>query len=134
MNKVVDINKYMVDYKTGEEVEIPAVKLSLSSDSENEEEEVVDFKVSNNPPVDDFNQRKTKKEKKRLINKKLNMLKELDAIKKRKKKFEMSSIIGMKRFEKDEKKFSKVLEAESLKLIQEKKDKLQLIKLGLVEE
>lgn len=133
LKKVVEINKHLVKKEDPEaEKEIAPVKLYESSDSE-EEEEVQDFKVSNNPAVDDT-ERKTRKERKRLIQKKLNLLKEKEKQLKKQKKKEISTSLGLKRVEKQQKKFLREQAEKKLKELQEKKEKEKLIKLGLVEE
>lgn len=133
LKKVYEINKHLLKKNESEaEKEIEPVKLYESSDSE-EEEEIKDFKVSNNPAVDDT-ERKTKKEKKRLIQKRLNLMKEKEKQLKRQKKKEISSSLGLKRVEKQQKRFLREQEEKKLKETQEKKEKDKLIKLGLVEE
>jgi len=131
LNKVVETNKHLVKNSSEELNELEPVQLYESSDSENEE--ILDFKISNNPAVDD-NERKTKKEKKRLIQKKLNLIKEKEKVLKKQKKKEISTALGLKRLEKKQKQFLKELEEKKLKDIQEKKEKEKLIKLGLIEE
>jgi nucleolar protein 53 len=122
LNKVVEINKHLIKKNESKvEKEIEPVKLYESSDSE-EEEEVKDFTVSNNPAVDDT-ERKTRKERKRLIQKKLNLIKEKEKQLKRQKKQEISTALGLKRLEKQQKKFLKEQEEKKLKELQEKKEK-----------
>jgi len=130
LNKVVETNKHLIKKETSEIKEVEPVILYESSDSE---DEIQDFKVSNNPAVDDT-QRKTKKERKRLIQKKLNLIKEKEKELKKQKKKEISSALGLKRLEKKQKQFLKELEEKKMKELQEKKEKEKLIKLGLVEE
>lgn len=134
LDKVVEINKHLIKkFEPEQEKDIQPVKLYESSDSEEEDEEEINFQVSNNPAVDDT-ERKTRKERKRLIQKKLNLIKEKEKILKKQKKKEISSSIGLKRHEKQQKKFLKEKEEKLLKEMQEKKEKEKLIKLGLIDE
>jgi len=136
LKKVVEINQHLAKKDDSEpQKEIDPVKLYESSDSEEEEDEaaVRDFKVSNNPAVDDT-ERKTKKERKRLIQKKLNLFEEKVKMLQRQKKKEIAKSLGLKRVEKQQKKFLREQQEKKLKKLQEKKEKEKLIKLGLVEE
>jgi len=132
LNKVIEVNIHLAKKDQPEKKEIQAVKLYESSDSE-DEEEIKDFKVSNNAPVDDT-QRKSRKEKKRLIQKKLNLIKEKEKQMKKQKKKEIATSLGLKRVEKQQKKLMKEYKEKEIKLLNEKKEQEKLIKLGVVEE
>lgn len=136
LKKVVEINQHLAKKSEAEAPkEIDPVKLYESSDSEEEEDDDAekDFKVSNNPAVDDT-ERKTKKEKKRLIQKKLNLIKEKEKVFKKQKKKQIANSLGLKRVEKQQKKFLREQEEKKIIELQEKKEKEKLIKLGLVDE
>jgi hypothetical protein len=136
IKKVVEINQHLAKKsETEAPKEIEPVKLYESSDSEDDEDDNAerDFKVSNNPAVDDT-ERKTKKEKKRLIQKKLNLIKEKEKVFKKQKKKQIANSLGLKRVEKQQKRFLREQEEKKIKELQEKKEKEKLIKLGLVDE
>jgi hypothetical protein len=97
-------------------------------------EEDKEFIVSINPAVDDFNQRKSRKEKNKQIKSKLNRIKDLEMVRKKQVRIKLSSAKGLKRIEKERQKELANLEK---KLKEERRNKLekeQLINSGIIEE
>jgi len=138
LDKVVDNNKQLNHRKNKivkieKQKDINGVKLYESSDEEEDDEEIKDFKVSNNPAIDDGD-RMTKKERKQKIRRRLHEIKVEELKKKKEKKIEISNSIGIKKHQKQQQKILKEQEERRLKELQEKKEKERLVKIGLVDE
>ena len=134
LNKLVEHNKKKVseeNHLTKSE-EILEEKI-FQSDSETDEEDAK-LENTNNPPVDDFTQRKTKKEKKRNIQKKLNIIKEKEMISRKQNKIILANEKSLKRIEKERSFNLKEEEEKKNLLIQKEKTKEELKKIGIVEE
>ena len=137
MDKVVENNKNInnrkIDTITFEnQKDIPAVILYESSDEE-DENEVKDFKISNNPAIDDGD-RHTKEKRKEKRRRFLHAQRDEELQKQKQKKIEINSSIGLKKVEKGQKKNLKELEEKNLIDMNKKKEAEKLRLLGLVDE
>jgi hypothetical protein len=141
LHKVVALNKRPENLQKIEEnlikEELIVQKFDNDNNSEIEENNDADnnvFKVSNNPPVDDYNQRKPKKEKNRLIRKRLYQVKEKEIIKKKENRIKLASEKGLKRLEKERKINESMLHKQKEEVGRKKKEKELLLKSGIIEE
>ena len=134
LNKLVEHNKNKVPEENHQikSEEILEERI-FESDSESNEEDVK-LANTNNPPVDDFTQRKSKKEKKRNIQKKLNILKEKELISRKQNKIILANEKSLKRIEKERSSNLKQEEEKKNLLLQKEKTKDDLKKMGIVEE
>jgi hypothetical protein len=132
--KVVEMNKKP---DIVEQLKKPTNVEKKTFDSEDEEDNDIpleDFNPSNNPPVDDYTQRRTKTQRNKAIKKRLNIIKsEQQRVRKQTKK-QMLTVKGLKRFEKEKEKALKQEKDKKLRTLREKKEKEELIKIGIVEE
>jgi hypothetical protein len=133
LNKVVELNKKPENM---EKILKPEIEVEAKQfDSEEEEElDLLDFKISNNPPVDDYTQRKTKTQRNKAIRKRLSIIKEAQQTKLKKEKKHVLTVKGLKRFEKEKEKILKEEKEKKLKKLIEKKRQEELIKIGVIEE
>jgi nucleolar protein 53 len=133
ITKVVELNKPIVP---SDPITTEVQEMEFISDEEEEiEPELAEkIKISNNPPVDDFTQRKTRKEKKLAQKKKMNILKDKELIAKKKNKSQLAQEKSLKRIVKEKQK--KINEEEVIQKEEKKinKSKEMLIKNGIVEE
>lgn len=132
LHKVVELNKkpeILQEINKREEVE-----QAVFESGDEEEDRDPEFKISTNPPVDDYNQRKTKTERNRAIKRKLNRIKDEQLLKKKRTKVALSESIGMKRFIKEKEINSKQAKSTQTAEQASKKEKERLLKLGIVEE
>ena len=136
LNKIVDHKRQKTNIKNENElkteVEPELQEKVFESDSESDDEVKLDN--TNNPPVDDFTQRKTLKEKKKDIQKKLNKNKEKELIKQKENKIILANEKSLKRIEKE--RIAKIKEEEEKKmlLIKKQKDQEELKLIGVIEE
>lgn len=133
LHKVADLNKYLT-HTLEEPTQEPVEQGKFISDDEEDEEEITDAKISNNPPVDDFTQRKTKKEKKRDIQKKLNQIKEMELKKRKENRIKLAHEKSLKRIEKERMEQLKQMEEKEKLEKQKEKEKEEMIKIGVIEE
>jgi len=110
--------------------EIQQRKFSSSSESSEMDDK---FKVSNNPPVDD-NERKTKKERKRINHIKVSKRKEKELKTKKTNKIKLANEKGLKRIIKERKTAEKIKKEKDKSNKYKQKEKEELIKLGVVED
>ena len=108
-------------------------RVFLSDDEEDELENLEEFKVSNNPPVDDTN-RKTKTERNRKIKAKLNKIKNQEDRQKRLNRISLSRTKSLKRIKKEQEKAKEEERRRKLEELKAKKEKEELIKIGVVNE
>jgi len=131
MNRVPELMK--PDEKPVDDLEAGNFPLS-----DEEEEEYVyneaDFKVSNNPAVDDFTQRKTIKERKKINRLKELKQKEKDFSLKKENRIKLNSAVGIKKVEKSRLKKIEEEEGRRRKLMILKKEREELIKNGIVDD
>ena len=129
LTTVVEKNKYL----------IPSPEPSISSDNsdkndwDDEESEKISKPVANNEPVSDLN-RLTKKQKKLKEKKKANKLMNRQQEEKKRIKVAISNILGMKKFEREQKKFEE--EKAKKELEEKKKEKIKNyeIKKGIISD
>jgi nucleolar protein 53 len=136
LNKIVDHKKQKINIKIENELkteeELALQEKVFESDSESDDEVKLDN--TNNPPVDDFTQRKTKKEKKKNIQKKLNKNIEKDLIKKKENKIILANEKSLKRIEKERTTNIKEDEEKKMLQIQKQNDQEELKRIGVIEE
>jgi nucleolar protein 53 len=144
LHRVVDLNKRLENNTDNTILDTEERRQFPPSDDESENEEncndkdnendTTEFKVSNNPPVDDFTQRKTLKEKKKGIQKKLNLVKEEELKRRKENRIKLANEKSLKKIEK-ERDFKLKKEEEDKKLLMQKqKERDELIKMGILEE
>jgi hypothetical protein len=131
--KVVEMNKkpeifVKLDKPTNVE------RKEFDSEDEEEEQQITDFKISNNPAVDDYTQRRTKKERTRAIRKRLNIINDERLRQRKQHKKEIDKVKGLKKFVKEKATVSLVQKEKKLKQLRDKKEKEELIKIGVIEE
>jgi hypothetical protein len=130
LHKIVDHHKRPEPEVTPQ----PEVKKFEESDSEDEEIDLENFKVANNPAVDDFTQRKTKTEKNKSIQKKLNVIKERELKSKKDNKIKLANEKSLTRIEKERNINLKELEEKKKEEKRNLWEKEELIKSGFIEE
>jgi hypothetical protein len=130
--KVVEMNKTP---EIVERLKKPTMVETKTFDSEDEPEELEkELKVSNNPPIDDYTQRRTKTQRNKAIKKRLNIIKgEQQRVRKQTKK-QVLTVKGQKRFEKEKEKAVKLERENKLKILRNRREKEELIKIGVIEE
>lgn len=131
LHKVIEINKRpeITDQITKDD--LIDEQLFLSEEESEQEEE---FKVSNNPPVDDFTGRKTRTERNKDHTKKLNRLKDKELRLKKENKINLANEKSLKRIEEAREKGLTEDEEKKKEVLRKKKEKEQLMKIGIVEE
>jgi nucleolar protein 53 len=129
LHKIVDIHK-----KPEEKINEVEERLFPNSEDEDEISEEEEFKVSNNPAVDDFTQRKTKKDKKKDIEKKLKRIAERDLIIRRENKIKLANEKSLKRIQKEQEIFNKEQKLKKKEELRKQKEEEELIKRGFIEE
>jgi hypothetical protein len=129
LHKVVELNKR----PEVKEEKIEVEKRVFLSDDEEEEENLADFKVSNNPPVDETN-RKTKVERNRKIRAKLNRIKNEEERKKKQTRINLARVKSLKNVKKEQERAKQEERNKKLLDLKAKKETEELIKLGVVNE
>jgi hypothetical protein len=129
LHKVVELNKR----PEAKQEKVDIEKRVFLSDDEDEIENLTEFKVSNNPPIDETD-RKTKTERNRKIKAKLNRIKNEEDRRKKVNRINLSRTKSLKRINKEQ---GKAKEQENRKKLEElrlKKEKEELIKIGVIQE
>jgi hypothetical protein len=130
LNKVVELNKRAEVKEDTIEVE---KRVFLSDDEEEEIVNLEDFKVSNNPAVDEGD-RKTKVERNRKIRAKLNRIKNEEDRKKKQTRINLSRVKSLKNIKKEQEKAKVEERSKRLTALKVKKETEELIKLGVINE
>lgn len=130
LHKIVDHNKR----PEPEVITAPEVLKFDESESEDGEIDLENFKVANNPAVDDFTQRKTKTEKNKSIQKKLNIIKERELKSKKDNKIKLANEKSLTRIEKERSLKLKELEEKKKEEKRNLREKEEMIKKGFIEE
>jgi nucleolar protein 53 len=136
LHKIVEHKKQKINFKIEKEQpkdDQPALEEKIfESDSDTDDDVKLDN--TNNPPVDDFTQRKTIKEKKKDIHKKLNKIKERELIKKKENKIILATEKSLKRIEKERMVNLKEVEEKKKLQLQKEKEQEELKQIGIIEE
>jgi nucleolar protein 53 len=133
VDKVIEHTKRIKQHPE-QKTETTEIEEKKFESGDEEEEDVKDFKVSNNPPVDDYTQRKTRTERNKSLRKKLNKIKERVNIVAKQNRIKLSNAKGLKRVEKERKMKEKEMEEKIKEQKKKEKEKQNLLKLGVVEE
>jgi hypothetical protein len=132
LNKIVELKPQKSTFEMPKIKKEPVISKGKNP-TEEEEEKVEEFKVSNNPPVYDT-QRKTKSERKKAIQKKLNLIKQRELKIKKDNRIKLANQKSLKRIEKERK---QILEKEKLKsheAIKKSQEKEEMLRQGYIEE